>query len=135
MQNLAKWGSLLAIIGGVSWIVKTLLLYLGAPENVLIGTFYFGGLLGPIGGGFAVSCVLLRTRNVATQAAVGVVLAIVFFLLTFAVQDPLEGPFRGSFEEDIVTEIPILILGVLWAIVGTILWIKRPRPQAVEAGT
>lgn len=127
MRSLSKWGGLVGLIGGVSWIVKVIIVYVvlaaNSPEpGLLIGPFYFGGLLGPIGAGLALSGLVLASRNPVVRVIVGLLLAFGLLFITFAVQDPLEVPFRGSFDEDVVTEIPILILGVLWAIFGALVW-------------
>lgn len=132
MRNLSKWGGLVGLAGGVFWIVKVILVYIflaaNSPEPVLlIGPFYFGGLLGAIGAGFALSGLVLASRNAVVRVIVGLPAAFVLLFITFAVQDPLEVPFRGAFDEDVVTEIPILILGVFWAIVGALLWRRSAR--------
>lgn len=120
-----KVGGLVALIGGVSWVVKVALVFLRVPD-LLIGVFYFGGLLGPVGAGVGLSAILLRSRTLVVQIITGIVLALVFVFLTFAVQDLLEIPFRGSFSEFVLAEIPILIQGVIWGIVGLIIWRRGP---------
>ena len=132
MESLTKWGSRLAVVGGISWVIKFMILYLVFVANLsdpgfLIDVFYFGGWLGPVGAALAISSLVIASRNLAVRIIVALVLALLLVPITFVVQDAIGSPFRGAIHEDVATEIPILIIGLLWVIAGALIWRRAIR--------
>lgn len=128
-MKLGRFAAVAGLIGGLAWVVKVVIIAAVNPSNGVqpIEGILFGlGLIGPVGAGFAVGAIVGAGRAIlAVVLGIGfaalffiLTFAVLDFILTFAVLDPLESPFRGEIRARLVDEMPLLIVGAIWAVVS-----------------
>lgn len=136
MNAQARFGAILGLAGGFAWVVKFLAMTTagGADGDLqpIEGILFFLGLFGSIGAGVALAGLLAARWSTVVRILLAVPLALAFFLLTFAVLDPLESAFKGS-DAVVVDEGPLLIAGAFWLLVGAALLVAIRRKRSAHA--
>lgn len=122
---LIRWGSLAAMLGGGMLIVKVAVAYATYPaESLLIASLYIAGVLMPLFAAAGVVAYVGRNRGRATRVGIYilVVLGHIFFITTLS--EGVEAAFLAatSAPEYVATEIPIVLAGAVWLLVGYGIW-------------
>lgn len=125
MDRLLQIGKIAALVGGVAWTVKALVIIVrSANFQPLEGVLYFAGVGGILIGAFGLAAFVARRWDGAKRwigfVVVLVGAAVVTSMVSSVIQNAVGDAYSGT-NVGLEEEIGILTPGVLWLLIGLFL--------------